>query len=351
MALTMRDFVNGLAALLTAPVIAIVADVFRTFGVSLYTEQYLAALLALATPSSSCTFRSRADAQPAKAPFPGMTSSQPRSGFLCSVYLFFQFPDLSQQIAAQPLLGLVVAGILILLFLEGLRRTTGLILTVVTAAFFILALIGGLLPGDLAAKSIPFPRLTYYVVWDSSALFGLPLKIISTVVVIYTFFGAALVQVGRLDLLHRLRHGADGTLPRRPGQDRDPGLVAVRHHLRQHRLQRADRRRGHDPADEARRLPAAPRRRHRGLRLHRRPIDAAGDGHRRLRHGRVPAGALRRRRARRGHPGHCSIISPSSSRSTSRPARSNIAPMDPRSCRSCRACSRRAGTSRSRSSS
>ena len=53
-----------------------------------------------------------------------------------------------------------------------------------------------MLPGDLAAKSIPFARLTFFEVWDSSALLGLPLKIISSVVVVFTFFGAALFKSG-----------------------------------------------------------------------------------------------------------------------------------------------------------
>ena len=193
---TMRGFVNGLAALLTATVIAIAADVFRRFGVSLYAEQYLAGLLALALPLVFLNFSASGGRARREGPVPWYDLLAAALGFVCSLYLLVRFPDLSQQIATQPWIGLIVAGILILLFLEGLRRTTGLVLTVVTAAFFILALIGGLLPGDLVAKSIPFPRLTYYVVWDSSALFGLPLKIISTVVVIYTFFGAALFKSG-----------------------------------------------------------------------------------------------------------------------------------------------------------
>ena len=110
--------------------------------------------------------------------------------------MFILFPDLSQQVAEHPWDGLIVAGILVILFLEGLRRSTGMVLTVVTLCFMGLALVGGMLPGDLAAKSIPLGRLTFFEVWDSSALLGLPLKIISSVVVVFTFFGAALFKSG-----------------------------------------------------------------------------------------------------------------------------------------------------------
>jgi TRAP transporter 4TM/12TM fusion protein len=70
----------------------------------------------------------------------------------------------------------------------------GLFLT--TVFFFALALVGGLLPGEFAAKSIPLGRLTYYSMWDSSALLGSTLKIVSTVVVIFVLFGQVLFKSG-----------------------------------------------------------------------------------------------------------------------------------------------------------
>jgi len=47
------------------------------------------------------------------------------------------------------------------LFLEGLRRTSGGALFYTTLAFIALAMFGGSLPGEFAARSIPLPRLTY----------------------------------------------------------------------------------------------------------------------------------------------------------------------------------------------
>src|SRR4051812_38262378 len=46
----MGKLVNIVAVVLTCAVIAVTADLFRTGGLSLYTEQYLAGLMALATP-------------------------------------------------------------------------------------------------------------------------------------------------------------------------------------------------------------------------------------------------------------------------------------------------------------
>ena len=55
---------------------------------------------------------------------------------------------------------------------------------------------GSYLPGELAAKSIPAGRLTYYVVWDSSATLGITLKIVATVVVVFVLFGQILFRTG-----------------------------------------------------------------------------------------------------------------------------------------------------------
>ena len=158
----MKAFVNALAVLLTCSVIAVSADLFRNVGLSLYTEQYLAALLALALPLiylhvPAGTGRSRT------GPVPWYDMVAAVLGFLCSIYVVFRFPPLSELVAERPWDGLVVAGLMILLVLEGLRRTTGNALVYTTAGFFILALIAGALPGEFAAKSIPIDRLTVLV--------------------------------------------------------------------------------------------------------------------------------------------------------------------------------------------
>jgi TRAP-type uncharacterized transport system fused permease subunit len=88
------------------------------------------------------------------------------------------------------LLAVVLTGAaiaLLVLFLEGLRRTSGGVLFYTTLAFIALAMFGGSLPGEFAARSIPLPRLAYYLVWDSSAILGIAIKIIATVVVVYVF--------------------------------------------------------------------------------------------------------------------------------------------------------------------
>ena len=195
----MRILVNTLATLLTLGSISLAADVWRRIGVSLYTEQYLAALTAIAMSLLYLSVPAqggRGGRGRRVSDIPWYDMAIAALGFVLLVFVAFRFPALSELVSERPWDGLIVAGLIVLMVLEGLRRTTGPVLTIVALCFFVLALIGGLLPGELQAKSIPFSRLTYYLVWDSTASLGLPLKIISTVVVIFSFFGAALFKSG-----------------------------------------------------------------------------------------------------------------------------------------------------------
>jgi TRAP transporter 4TM/12TM fusion protein len=192
----MARFVDMLAVALTLAVIGLAADIYRALGVQFYSEQYLAGLLALAMPLLYLVVPAGKGRGERKGPVPWYDILAAAISFASALYLMIRFPDLSQTVAQAPLEGLIPAAILLVLVFEGLRRTTGLVLASVVLAFFVLALLGGQLPGQLQAKSIPMPRLTYYLIWDSSASLGLPLQIVSTVVVIYALFGTVLFKAG-----------------------------------------------------------------------------------------------------------------------------------------------------------
>jgi len=191
----MGRLISVLAVVLTCAAIALSADLFRMAGLSLYTEQVLAGLLAIATPLvflhvSAAGERGRAGA------VPWYDLAAAIVGLVAAAYLAVRFPTLSELTSKQPWDGLAAAGALIVLFLEGLRRTSGSALFYTTLAFIALAMFGGALPGEFAARSIPLPRLAYYLVWDSSAILGIAIKIIATVVVVYVFFGQVLLKAG-----------------------------------------------------------------------------------------------------------------------------------------------------------
>ncbi|MBE0656867.1 MAG: TRAP transporter fused permease subunit [Bryobacteraceae bacterium] len=191
----MTHLIRSMAFLLTCLVVGVAADLFRSAGLVLYAEQYVAILIAVALPLvflSVPAGRGRTRVGP--VPWPDRVLAA--IGFAISVYAVIQFPDLSVSAASRSAQGLVVAVLFLVLFLEGLRRTAGPALAIITAAFFVAALVGASLPGEFAARSIPLERLAWFSIWDSSAAFGLPLKIISSVVVVFVLFGQVLMKSG-----------------------------------------------------------------------------------------------------------------------------------------------------------
>jgi TRAP transporter 4TM/12TM fusion protein len=192
----MGILINVLAVALTCAVIGVTADLFRQASLSLYTEQYLAGLLALAMPLLYLYVPATGGRGGRSGPVPWYDILAAILSCAGAVYIAIRFPTLSELVAARPWDGLVVAAAMIVFVLEGLRRTTGNGLLYTTIFFFALALVAGSLPGEFAAKSIPFGRLTYYSVWDSTAILGVTLKIVSTVVVIFVLFGQVLLKSG-----------------------------------------------------------------------------------------------------------------------------------------------------------
>jgi TRAP transporter 4TM/12TM fusion protein len=192
----LTKLISVLAVALTAGIIALAADLFRRAGVAWYAEQYISLLLALAMPLIFLHVPARGGRKGGERRVPWYDIVAAIASFACALYMTARFPVLSDLVSVRPTDGLVVAAILLALFLEGLRRTTGLALVIVTLAFFGLALVGGSLPGELAARSIPLDRLTYFAVWDSSAALGLPMKIVAAVVAIYVLFGQVLFRSG-----------------------------------------------------------------------------------------------------------------------------------------------------------
>jgi len=197
---SMRTFVHILAVTLSCAILAVVIDVPRKLGLSVYFEQYLAGLLALAMPllflhvpaskGDEGGYRVR------KGPVPWFDLLAALVSCVCALYVMVQFPQYSEMVSRRPWDGMLVAALMFLFILEGLRRTTGMALVYTTLFFFALALIGGSLPGEFAARSIPVDRLTYYVLWDSTASLGIALKIVATIVVVYTIFGHVLFKSG-----------------------------------------------------------------------------------------------------------------------------------------------------------
>ena len=190
----MRGVVSGIAVLLTLVAIAWAADVFRMAGLLLYTEQFLSGIIAIAVPLVFLSVRISKSADKDFIPwydfvFAGL-------GFICAMYMAFRYPVLAELVYNAPIDGLIPGVIVVLLLIEGLRRTVGHVLTVLVILFIFVGLFGHLLPGKLAGKEMLTRDLFYYLAWDPTSVLGVPLKIVTSIVMAFVFFGQVLTKSG-----------------------------------------------------------------------------------------------------------------------------------------------------------
>ena len=183
-----------LAVVLILGAIAWSADLFRTVGLLLYTEQFLGGILAIAIPIVFLSIRPDRTKRTGRIPIYDIVASL--LGFFASMHLAVRYPVLAELVATAPIDGLISGTIILALLIEGLRRTVGHVLTGLVVFFIILAMVGHLIPGKLQGLEMEWNTLFFYLAWDPTGILGVPMKIVTTIVISFVFFGQVLTKSG-----------------------------------------------------------------------------------------------------------------------------------------------------------
>ena len=186
----------ALAVLLTLGSLGWSAQVPSWFGVALFTEQFLSAMLGIALALVYIHYPARRGAERARLPW--YDAACGALGFAAGWYVAVVYPVLIKQLtgADLPIDALVVSMIFFVLCIEGLRRTVGYSLVVIVLIFVGYALIGHLVPGGLQTRRVGFGQLITYLSLDTSALMGLAMVVGTTIVLTFVFFGQLLLSSG-----------------------------------------------------------------------------------------------------------------------------------------------------------
>ena len=166
-------------------------NLFGLFGLSLFNEQYMAAVLGLAL---AVIFLSPPEgkSQLYKA---GCVIAACSSLVVCG-YLAFAYPNLLVTMILDPVPGIVIGAVLIPLLAEALRRAAGTALFVIVLAALVIGVTAHFLPGHLTGRQVSAERLASYLALDPNGILGVPLLVTSTVVVAFMVFGALLAAAG-----------------------------------------------------------------------------------------------------------------------------------------------------------
>ena len=190
---TGRAVVDGGAVLVALGSIAWAADLYRTVGLALYTEQFLAGMLAVALP---LVFLHIPSSKGRAGPVPWYDILAAIAGFAAMAYVAAVYPRLSGDLVYQPLDALIVSAVILVLLVEGLRRSVGKVLVIVLLVFIAYALWGHHIPGQLVGRSVDTSTVIINLALDPQALLGTPMIIATTVVIAFLLFGQVLFASG-----------------------------------------------------------------------------------------------------------------------------------------------------------
>jgi len=97
------------------------------------------------------------------------------------------------------------AGIvLVAVVFEAARRGVGLMLALITLVFFSYPFLSPFLPGVLYGRGYSFERIVLFLTTDTQGIYGIPVGVAATYIIVFTIFGALLSGLGASDFFFQI---------------------------------------------------------------------------------------------------------------------------------------------------
>ncbi len=184
------------SALVALPLAGIffLLDLPQKIGWLVFNEQYMGLFLALSLFATFVLVPARGWRDRDHVPWYDLLAAI--AGLGVGLFIFLQYPNLVDTLGEITTAKVVLGSITILLLAEGSRRLIGWPLVIIAICFVFYALFAYLFPGDFYGRGWAIPRLATYLYLDANGIFGLPLQVGSSIVLVFILFGEALSAVG-----------------------------------------------------------------------------------------------------------------------------------------------------------
>ena len=121
-----------------------------------------------------------------------------------SAYIMSRWKDIAMSGGETEPLDAWVGFIVILLVLEAARRGVGLVLAIISLVFFTYPFYSEFLPGVLYGRGYSFSRMAEFLTTTSQGVYGIPLGVSATYIVLFSIYGAFLSAFGAGDFFFKL---------------------------------------------------------------------------------------------------------------------------------------------------
>jgi len=186
-------------------------------------QQYRPAFLAVVLLLTFLVFRGRGQASPAEHPEERPSVYDWMLGITALVacgYAVVVSDELFRRAAVPEGLDIFFGIVTVVLVLEATRRTVGWVLPAFCIGFLVYAYLGGLIPDSigLAHKGYGVDRLVGMTYMGLEGLFGIPLDVAATYIILFTLYGAVLEYSGAARFFVQLSYAAFGGSRTGPGR-------------------------------------------------------------------------------------------------------------------------------------
>lgn len=135
-------------------------------------------------------------------------------------FIIFFYPQAYQYMSSGFLdtKGMILAVLLMIALLEAVRRVTGWVLPILITFFVVITLYQNYLPGILNGGGYPFERLSYNIYISGSGIFGVPLGVSSSILIVFLIYGRMLQEAGLGEWFLNLALSTTGWMRGGPGK-------------------------------------------------------------------------------------------------------------------------------------
>ncbi len=183
-----------LAGLLTLAALAEAGSIDELFGFAPYPEARLLVYLGVGIATLFILKPARRGARRAQVPL--LDAGLATIGAGACFYAAWYYEPIFEVMAENPPEAVIIGAIIVAIVAEGLRRTAGNVLFGFMVFFVAFGLLGHFLPGDFQGEQVGIDRLFIYIGLDSNGLVGFPLRVSTTIVITFIYFGTLLGMSG-----------------------------------------------------------------------------------------------------------------------------------------------------------
>lgn len=129
--------------------------------------------------------------------------------FVC-LYWVYDYAGIVSRSGMESSFDLMVGAVGIILVLEATRRTVGAALSILAGLFLVYAYVGAYLPGIFSHRGYTVERIISHIWYTDQGVFGIPLYVSATFVIVFILFGSFLKYSGAGEFFINLAYSLTG---------------------------------------------------------------------------------------------------------------------------------------------